>query len=91
VGTLVSTNSGYHNCPCRDCGEVAIGADVDGEPSLCHDCEEAGCSPNGDDACESEHSYARLGITRCPVCHVAVHASESDDQGRHPACATVQP
>jgi hypothetical protein len=51
----MTMNSGYHSCPCRDCFEIAIGEDADGDPSLCHACEDAGCSPDGDDECAAEH------------------------------------
>jgi len=37
--------SGYCDCACRDCFEIAIG--VLGE-ALCHDCEEAGCEPQAE-------------------------------------------
>lgn len=32
--------SGYQDCACRDCFDIAIG---DGEPTLCNDCKSAGC------------------------------------------------
>lgn len=44
-------NSGYHDCPCRDCFEVAIGCDDEDRPDLCHECEEAGCDSGGDEKC----------------------------------------
>jgi hypothetical protein len=44
---------GYHDCPCRDCFETAIGAEPGGGPSLCNACDEAGCSPNGDAECSA--------------------------------------
>jgi len=54
--------SGYHDCPCRDCFEIAIGChiDEDGEqhdeiPGLCHECQEAGCSLDGDEDCQVEY------------------------------------
>ena len=49
-------NDGYHDCPCRDCFDIAIGAEKDGSPSLCRDCEDAGCSPD-DVECEREDAY----------------------------------
>lgn len=48
-------NSGYHDCPCPDCFEIAIGCDGEGEPSLCHACEAAGCDGEGD--CQAPHAY----------------------------------
>lgn len=44
--------TGYVDCACRDCFEIAIG--TAGE-SFCHDCEEAGCELNAE--CQSEHAY----------------------------------
>ena len=49
--------SGYHDCPCRDCFEIAIGTEEDGSPSLCNDCAEAGCDPEGCAECEAEGAY----------------------------------
>lgn len=46
-------NSGYHDCPCRDCFEIAIGCDDD-KPDLCNACEDAGCDPDGADECSCE-------------------------------------
>lgn len=57
-GKLPTFAKGYHSCPCRDCFEIAIGGalDEDGEesetePALCHACEDAGCSAEGDEEC----------------------------------------
>ncbi len=46
--------SGYQDCGCRDCFEIAIG---DGEPALCHSCEEAGCDVEGGSECEADHGH----------------------------------
>jgi hypothetical protein len=35
--------SGYCDCACRDCFEIAIGGDDPNDPAMCHACEEAGC------------------------------------------------
>ena len=35
--------SGYVNCACRDCFEIAISGDDDENGTFCSDCEEAGC------------------------------------------------
>jgi hypothetical protein len=40
--------SGYHDCPCTTCFEVAIGEEPDGSPSLCNLCAEASCDGEGD-------------------------------------------
>lgn len=46
------TMSGYKDCACRDCFEIAIGDD--GEPALCSECEEAGCDLDGESECSCE-------------------------------------
>lgn len=45
--------SGYTDCACRDCFEIAIGNGTD--PALCHECESAGCDPAGE--CQQIHAY----------------------------------
>lgn len=35
--------SGYTDCACRDCFEIAITGDDDLKP-FCHECETAGCA-----------------------------------------------
>lgn len=69
--------SGYTDCACRDCFEIAIG-----EPSeaLCDACEEAGCEADGESECDAPHAYCAAdsrsaepdvevdGVTCCPVC-----------------------
>lgn len=47
----MSRPSGYSDCPCRDCFDVAMDGD------LCHDCADAGCSPDGDAECERDDAY----------------------------------
>lgn len=42
--------SGYRDCACRDCFEIAIGD----EGALCWACEEAECSNKGDQDCQVE-------------------------------------
>lgn len=50
--------SGYHDCPCRDCFDIAIGGEGEDEvPSLCHACRDAGCDPDGDCECQREDAY----------------------------------
>lgn len=49
-------NSGYHDCPCRDCFEIAIGCDDEGKPDLCSECEEHGCDATGNSECETPPS-----------------------------------
>lgn len=53
--------SGYHDCPCRDCFEIAIGSlwneeeqRYDDKPALCHECESAGCDHTGESECSVE-------------------------------------
>lgn len=43
--------SGYRDCACRDCFEIAIG-----EPgAFCWECKEAGCEP--DEECQRPDAY----------------------------------
>lgn len=44
--------SGYCDCQCRDCFEIAIG---DEGEAFCSECEEAGC--DGDGECEAPGTY----------------------------------
>lgn len=46
--------SGYCDCACRDCFEIAIG-----EPgeALCLECEEAGCEAQADQECQAPGAY----------------------------------
>jgi len=46
-------SSGYVNCACRDCFEIAISGD-DGGPALCLACEDAGCLPDTGE-CQREY------------------------------------
>lgn len=43
--------SGYTDCECRDCFDITIGG------SVCHHCEEAGCSDDGDQECYRDDAY----------------------------------
>jgi hypothetical protein len=49
--------SGYCNCKCRDCFEIAIADDENG--AFCWECEEAGCDEDAD--CKVERFF-------CPEC-----------------------
>lgn len=44
--------SGYTNCRCRDCFEIAI-SDDEAVPAFCWECEEAGCEE--DSECQVDH------------------------------------
>jgi hypothetical protein len=46
--------SGYCDCKCRDCFEIAISG-ADGEIAFCNECEESGCSE--DDECLTDGAY----------------------------------
>jgi hypothetical protein len=46
--------SGYTDCACRDCFEVAISRDAR-RPALCAGCNDAGCEPGGE--CLSPGAY----------------------------------
>jgi len=54
--TKTKLNSGYVDCACRDCVEIAI---TSGGPALCWECEEAGCSAEGTDECLRSDAYGQ--------------------------------
>lgn len=47
--------SGYTDCACRDCFDTAVNGD--GQPALCGDCQQAGCSAEGDQECQRSDAY----------------------------------
>lgn len=50
--------SGYTDCACRDCFDVAISSDIEAcRPGLCGDCEDAGCDPHGAGECCRDDAY----------------------------------
>ena len=49
-------NSGYTDCACRDCFDVAVSDDMD-HPDLCLCCEEAGCDADGEGECCRDDAY----------------------------------
>lgn len=49
-------SSGYVNCGCRDCFEIAISGDDENEPALCNECEDAGCDCDGGE-CNRDDAY----------------------------------
>lgn len=42
VAAKAAVTSGYTECACRDCFEIAVSRNVN-NPDFCHECEEAGC------------------------------------------------
>jgi hypothetical protein len=63
--------SGYTDCACRDCFDVAVSDDMD-HPDLCGDCEGAGCSADGDAECQRDPVDEG---TICPECLCWVNRS----------------
>lgn len=52
------TTSGYTQCSCRDCFEIAVGIVANSAgvfATLCSECEDAGCS--GDGECSAPGAY----------------------------------
>lgn len=49
--------SGYTNCACHDCMDVAISSDIT-KPELCWECETEGCEPGGD--CQRDDAYGEI-------------------------------
>lgn len=57
--------SGYVDCACRDCFEIAIAGDDDRGIALCSECKDAGCSIDGDSECDAPHAYG-MGDDEAP-------------------------
>ncbi len=53
-----SAGSGYTDCACRDCFDVAVSDDMN-NPDLCLLCAEAGCSRDGDCDCQRDDAYGQ--------------------------------
>jgi hypothetical protein len=67
--------SGYKPCACRDCFEIAIG-DA-GEAALCHLCQDAGCSSEGEQECSVQGSFPE-DYEPCGQCGID-HAYEPNE------------
>lgn len=48
--------SGYTDCACRDCFDIAISSDVR-KPELCEDCVAADCDADGASECARSDAY----------------------------------
>jgi hypothetical protein len=55
--------SGYVDCACRDCFDVAVSS---GGPALCSDCRAAGCDASGHSECQRTDNYAQTMATEPP-------------------------
>lgn len=53
---MATRTLGYHDCPCRDCFDTAIGGTAK-RPALCQDCKSAGCDATGRSECERSDAY----------------------------------
>lgn len=53
------SGSGYKDCACRDCFDIAIG-DA-GKTALCLECQDAACSIDGDSECQRLDAYGAEG------------------------------
>lgn len=47
--------SGYTDCGCRDCFDIAVSNDMN-HPDLCNDCKGAGCEID-DGECQRDNAY----------------------------------
>lgn len=56
TATTAMPESGYTDCACRDCFEVAISADM-AHPELCWACEAAECNASGESDCDVSEEY----------------------------------
>lgn len=45
--------SGYCDCACRDCFEIAIRDEGDAD-AMCSECEDAGCEPHDGECCRED-------------------------------------
>lgn len=50
------TTSGYTNCACRDCFEIAV-SNAMSDPDLCQECSEAGCERDESCECKRPETY----------------------------------
>ena len=48
--------SGYTDCACRDCFDIAVSDDMS-KPDLCGLCEDAGCDAEGKSECDRSDAY----------------------------------
>lgn len=48
--------SGYTNCACRDCFDIAVSNDTD-HPERCWECDESGCDETGESECTRVDAY----------------------------------
>jgi len=74
--------TGYCDCACRDCFDIAIG-DPKTERVLCGDCEAAGCDASGDCDCERDDAY---GGEVCETCDGTGRTFASDGSMASHAC-----
>ncbi len=56
TNTTTGTMSGYTDCACRDCFDVAVSSDTS-KPDLCWACREAGCDADGEHECCRDDAY----------------------------------
>ena len=48
--------SGYTDCACRDCFDIAVSSDM-AHPDLCGMCADAGCDATGKSDCARDDAY----------------------------------
>lgn len=67
--------SGYTDCACRDCFDIAISSNVR-KRALCLDCKEAGCDAHGNSECARDDAYGAEDMS-------AEEDSTSDERAAH--------
>lgn len=67
--------SGYTDCACRDCFDIAISSDTS-KPELCNECEDAGCDAEGCSECTRDDAYGADDMS-------AEEDSTSDERAAH--------
>lgn len=61
------STSGYCDCDCATCFEIAIG-DENESPVFCNSCEEAGCDGDGECQVECDHETQNVNDRSQFVC-----------------------
>jgi len=77
-------SSGYRDCACRDCFDIAVGE----KGALCGDCEDAGCSADGDEECQRDDAYDfTVGDDEFHGCAATREACQPEGDGDPCSCS----
>ena len=81
--------SGYTDCACRDCFDVAINGD--GEPALCGLCQQAGCDVDGASECQRDDAYGVEGSIETGQVYAALAGTYAAQSHQCPQCGAPVP